>query len=84
MKCAKVNAHRFWSKEASIRNMVVEEGVEVLVIVETQCSQAEFPKLPGFFTFYRNRENRKEVTEREREKRDLEMTSLSQFSFFDN
>ena len=31
----------------------------MLFITETQCVENEFPKIEGFFTFFRNRKNRK-------------------------
>ena len=59
LRCALLNVRGFHSKEASVINILVDEGVEILILVETQCTQGEFPKVPGYFTFFRNRENRK-------------------------
>ena len=59
IKCALINSRGFASKEASIRNIIVEEEIKVLFITETQCVLNEFPKVPGFFTFYRNRVKKK-------------------------
>ena len=59
IKCALINARGFWSKEASIRNLLVERALQVLLITETQCVENEFPKVDGYFTYFRNRKKRK-------------------------
>ena len=59
IRCGLINARGFDSKEASIRNIIVDESLDVLFIVETQKTMNEFPKIPGYFTFYRNRTGKK-------------------------
>ena len=59
IKCALINSRGFTSKEASIRNIIVDEDIKVMYVTETQCTLNEFPKIPGFFTFYRNRVKKK-------------------------
>ena len=59
IKCALINSRGFASKEASIRNIIVDEEIKILFVTETQCVLNEFPKVPGFFTFYRNRVKKK-------------------------
>ena len=59
IRCGLINSRGFASKECSIRNIMVDEMIQVLFIVETQTTQNDFPKIPGYFTFYRNREKRR-------------------------
>ena len=59
IKCGLINARGFYSKEASIRNIIVDEALDVMFIVETQCVLNEYPKVPGYHTFFRNREKKK-------------------------
>ena len=58
LNLAQVNCRGVVSKLASIKNMVVDHDLDVLVLTETLLQDEKRPRIPGYFSFNRNRVGR--------------------------
>ena len=55
LNCLYMNPCGFYSKRPSIENIIAETCSRVLILNETHCSRSKIPKIKGFVSFYRNR-----------------------------
>ena len=52
------NTRGFYSKKESIQSILYENKIDVALFVETFFTASKHPQLPGYVTYYRNREER--------------------------